>query len=248
MARSEAHVTARHVVEPDVEALVGVLARRLCEVARGSAELRGEFHVALSGGTTPWRLYDELVSGPGGAGFPWEHAHVWVVDDRCVPASDPRNNSATLADRFVTRGPLSPPRFHPMPTTDPRGADRYEQELRQHLERAAHGGRLDAVLLGMGTDGHTASLFPESPALDETRRWVVQNDGPRVVEPRPRITMTYPALNAARNVFVLVTGAGKRPALARVAAENDRAQLPIVGVTPRADAAFAWYLDAEAAG
>jgi len=248
MTSTDSRQAARRIVESDAEALVLALARRLAEIARDSVARRGELHVALSGGSTPWRLYDELVSGDGAAELPWDRTHVWVVDDRCVPATDPRNNSSTMLDRFVTRGPLPAERFHPMPTTDARGAERYEEELRAHLEGPPQDGRLDALLLGMGTDGHTASLFPQSPALNETRRWVVLNDGPRVVEPRPRITMTYPVLNAARNVFVLVTGAGKRVPLARVATESDSAELPIVGVTPRDDAPYDWYLDAEAAG
>ncbi|MHC4993734.1 MAG: 6-phosphogluconolactonase, partial [Planctomycetota bacterium] len=139
--------------------------------------------------------------------------------------------------------------FHPMGVLDKGGDQAYENDLRRLLGAEGVGGRLDYALLGMGGDGHTASLFPQTPGLDESNRWIVFNDGELVADPRPRLTMTYPLINSARYIAVLVTGAGKHERLVDVAkAGRDIHRVPITGVIPTADDIdLVWYLDHAAA-
>ncbi|MCC7408691.1 MAG: 6-phosphogluconolactonase, partial [Phycisphaeraceae bacterium] len=158
---------------------------------------------------------------------------------------------------------------HPIPVDEADPAAAYERELREHIPLSPPSSntrpddqspaglpampRLDFVLLGMGEDGHTASLFPGSPALAETRRAVANNDGPHVTPP-PRVTMTYPLLNAARELAILVTGENKAATLRRVHDclrhyGPDPTTLPVTGLAPhRPDTEVTWFLDPAAAG
>jgi len=155
----------------------------------------------------------------------------------------------------VAHAPVRERNVHAMPVLAADPAGQYEAELRRGLgggDNAAPAGipRLDLVLLGMGGDGHTASLFPRSPAVDEAERLIAVNAGPRVTPP-PRVTMTFPLLTAARAVAVLVTGAGKHAALRQVERQlrfsgPDPRNLPITGVAPRGGE-LSWWLDAPAA-
>jgi 6-phosphogluconolactonase/glucosamine-6-phosphate isomerase/deaminase len=130
------------------------------------------------------------------------------------------------------------------------GAKRYESDLQAALDARPESDdrRLDAVVLGMGADGHTASLFPESPALDEHKHLIVLNDGDRVLPPRPRMTMTYALLNRAYLIALLVTGESKKPALERAASGNlDFHALPVTGIIPAPGSRLLWCLDQDAA-
>lgn len=232
------------MVCPDLEQLVERLAGELCKAARRAVRERGAFQLALSGGSTPAQLYRRL---PGEPDFPWPQSELWLVDERCVEPDDARSNFRMIRELIVERVAIPAARVHPMPALASDGDRRYEGALRSALEASA--GRLDFVLLGMGADAHTASLFPHSPALSERGRWVVFNDGPRVTPPRPRMTMTYPLLNAARSIALLVASRDKHAALSRVAASPpDPDRLPVSGVAPvHADAVLCWYLDRAAA-
>jgi 6-phosphogluconolactonase len=168
-----------------------------------------------------------------------------MVDERCVPDDDPRLNFALVRDRLAPRVGLPDAHLHPMPVMLADGASRYQSEIEAALAQTA--GRLDAVVLGMGADGHTASLFPYSPALGELERSVAMNDGATVVPPRPRMTLTFPALHRAKLLALLVTGESKRPALTALhSGVVDVLSLPIAGVIPRPDAEMVWYLDRAA--
>ena len=133
-----------------------------------------------------------------------------------------------------------------MIATDEHADTRYERELRNALGWREPGhDRLDFILLGLGSDGHTASLFPNSPALREGERLVRINDGPNVMPP-DRVTMTFPLINASRFIAVLVTGEGKREIVSRVATRQDRIEdIPILGIDP-VGGALRWYLDGAA--
>ena len=222
--------------------LVAHLGQRLSQVATA--------HLALSGGSSATLLGAALAREGKLSALEWSRIRVWMVDERCVPASDPRLNFNLLKDVVLGNVPLPATNLHPMPVENPDGAACYEADLRAAFmaRTDANDRRLDAVVLGMGPDGHTASLFPNSPALAEQERLVVLNDGDQVLPPRPRMTMTFPLLNRAHLIALLVTGAAKKPALARawgVDAPLVHA-VPVVGIVPAPDSSLVWYLDQEA--
>ncbi len=206
----------------------------------------GSFHMALSGGSTPMPLYRRLMIGPEYREFPWSHTHLWIVDERRVPFDDERSNFGTIREVLVEHSGIPSAHVHPMDGAHDDADVRYEAELVRELAARGRGkDRLDFVLLGMGADGHTASLFPGSPASTETRRLVRFNDGPKVTPPA-RITMTFPLINSARFIAVLVTGKSKRETLKKVAARAGGVQaLPILGVAPLGGS-LRWYVDGEA--
>ena len=235
---------------PTPEEAARVLAARLS--AHLGQRLAGfsTVHWALSGGSSAKLLGPALAVEGFLSASQWSRMHVWMVDERCVSDDDPRLNFNLVRDALLAGTPLPSANLHPMPVLEAHGAARYEADLRAALaERpSVEDRRLDAVVLGMGADGHTASLFPESPALDEDQRLVVLNDGDRVMPPRPRMTMTYPLLNRACWIALLVTGASKRPALERVlTTPRDFHALPITGIVPAPGSRLLWCLDQAAA-
>jgi 6-phosphogluconolactonase len=238
------------IVCPTAEAAARTLAARLASHLRQRLDRVSVAHLALSGGSSALLLGSALAAESPLPASAWLRIHVWMVDERCVPDDDPRLNFNLVRDTLLARVPLPFANLHPMPVLAEDGAARYESDLRVALAARAEpeDGRLDAVVLGMGPDGHTASLFPESPALDESRRLVVLNDGAHVMPPRPRMTMTYPLLNRARLIALLVTGASKQPALARALSNpHDLHGLPVTGIVPAPGSKLLWCLDREAA-
>lgn len=177
--------------------------------------------VALSGGRTPLRAY-ELLAGRH-AGVAWNRTHVFWGDERCVRPDHPDSNYGQADAKLLGRVPLARSNVHRVrgELPGPAAAAEYERELAAFFaSRRETSPAFDLVLLGMGTDGHTASLFPGGPELDERIRWAVASRAP--APPNDRVTLTLPALAAARRRVVLVTGAEKRGVLARVLA-GDRA-------------------------
>ena len=256
------NLTGHVIIEPDAESLHTRLGQDLLDAAHKAVNARGAFHLALSGGGTPEPFYERLATDLAFREMPWAQTHAWVVDERRVPADHEKANIRMLRSALLDHvsPPMPPHQAHPMPVDGEDPAGRYADELAEafgHRPPSAGGGseppRLDFVLLGMGGDCHTASLFPGSPALGEAVAWVAENDGERVVPP-PRVTMTYPLLNAARRVAVLLTGAGKHAALERVQALHeagaaDTEEVPISGIDPAPrGGSLSWYLDAAAAG
>jgi 6-phosphogluconolactonase len=232
------------------EAAAQTLAARLAGHLKQRLERVSAVHLALSGGSSATLLGTALAKAGVLTALEWSRIHVWMVDERCVPDDDPRLNFNLIRDTLLAGAPLPLANLHPMPVLADDGAARYEADLRTALAaRTEHeGGRLDAVILGMGPDGHTASLFPASPALDEAQRLVVLNDGAHVMLPRPRMTMTYLVLNRARLIALLVTGASKKPALERaLAGPQDFHALPILGIVPAPGSQQLWCLDQAAA-
>lgn len=242
------------VAAPDTETLFEKLGEAFMSAALDAVERRGVFHVALSGGGTPEPFYVRLVTDPKFRAMPWAKTHIWVVDERKVPEDHNKSNMKMLREALTDHVPTSPEQVHPMPVLadDPAGA--YEAAMEAAFGMKVADGefpQLDFVLLGMGGDCHTASLFPESPALRVGDRWICENDGEKVVPP-PRLTMTYPLLNAARQLAVLVVGQGKYAALGRVhdlheAEHVDAANVPISGLEPT-HGTLTWYADHAAVG
>jgi 6-phosphogluconolactonase len=209
-------MTQARILEQDDAAAV---ARRAAEevAARAAAAVaaRGTFTLALAGGSTPRALYALLadVAGPYRAAIPWERVEVWFGDERNVPPDHPDSNYGMAHEALLRH--VAPAAVHRMEGERDAedAATRYEAEL---VRRFGPGPppRLDLVLLGLGPDGHTASLFPGTAELDERRRWVAA-PWVRTLSAR-RITLTFPVLDAAAAVLFVVEGAGKRDALRRM--------------------------------
>jgi 6-phosphogluconolactonase len=181
----------------------------------------GPFAVCLSGGSTPRRLY-QLLAGAGFRDkFPWTRTHWFWGDERFVPPEDSLSNYRMVRDAMLVRAPIPPENIHPVPTTGmtpEAAAGSYERSLQSFYgARRLEGGRslFDVTFLGLGPDGHIASLFPGDGALEERERWVVAVIGAKA---EARISLTYPALESSREVAFLVEGAQKRDVLARLRA------------------------------
>ncbi|HKT17413.1 MAG TPA: 6-phosphogluconolactonase [Stellaceae bacterium] len=196
------------------------LARRAADwlLAAARSEVRS-FAIALSGGSTPRRLYALLAQPPYREAFPWPRSHWFWGDERFVAKSDARSNERMVREALLAHVPVPPENIHAIPTEGidaEAAAAAYEAALRKFYGAA----RLDpvqplfdAVLLGLGSDGHTASLFPGAAALGERERWTAVVAG---LEPETRITLTYPALESSRRTLFLVEGAEKRATLKRL--------------------------------
>lgn len=228
-------------------------ARRFASAAAAAIAARGRFAVALAGGSTPRPLYERLAAPPHRDAIDWARVDVFWGDERCVPPDHPDSNHRLAREALLDRVPVPAGRIHRIEGEDPdpdRAARRYEAELRRVLDAPPPGvPRLDLALLGLGEDGHTASLFPGSPALAVDDRLVVAvraseaGVGPPVVD---RITLTPPALAAARAALFLVVGEAKAEAVrATLERSGESGRWPARTVDP---AAATWLLDAAAAG
>jgi 6-phosphogluconolactonase len=229
----------RHALTAAVEtsADADALAQRVAQWLLGKAlATEGTFALCLSGGATPRLLYERLAAFRDR--FPWARTHLFWGDERFVPHTDKDSNFRMVRESLLAHMP--PAHAHPIPTEglDPEtAARRYEETLRAF--RPSGEPLFDVVLLGLGGDGHTASLFPGTTALDERARWVVPAIG---AMPQARITLTYPALESCRAAAFLVSGAAKRDILARVLA-GDR-DLPAARMAPRGE--LIWFTDRAA--
>lgn len=215
------------MTQPLLEALADAdaLARRAADLMLAAAHATdGPFAVALSGGSTPKRLYALLATLP----FPWARTHWFWGDERFVPPDDPASNYRMTREAMLSHVAVPAGHVHPVPTvglTPEAAAVQYEATLKAF--RGDDRPLFDIVLLGLGTDGHTASLFPGKPMLDERRRWVGATDDPQGA---PRITLTYPALESSRETIFLVAGADKKDRLREVL-DGDR-RLPAARLQP----------------
>lgn len=243
------------ILRPTADEAIDALAAELLLHAQNCVRQFGDFHLALSGGSTPVPLYERLMIDPALRSFPWDRTHLWIVDERRVPFEDPRSNFRMINEILGDHSGVPASHIHPIYAMAEDADTAYELRLRQVLGRREAGNeRLDYVLLGVGGDGHTASLFPRSPALrwgERPPRLVRINSGPAVTPP-DRVTMTLDLINTSRFIGVLVTGSSKREAITRIesvarAGVNDQAilDLPILGVKPVAGA-MRWYLDHDA--
>ena len=235
------------VVAGDQEALSRQAASYLAQAMAAAVAERGRCSLALSGGSTPRRTYQLLAEPPLRDAIPWQHVHLFWGDERCVPPDHPDSNYRLAREALLAHVPVPRSNVHRVPTeagAPVAVAAHYERDLRgAFVLEVEDVPRFDLILLGMGPDGHTASLFPGSAALDETRRLVVPNSVDYL--PHERVTFTLPVLNAARGVLFLVAGADKTQPLAAALA-GDRS-LPAARVRPT-DGELRWYVDRLAAG
>ncbi len=234
------------IVAETADKLIDLLAAELIVQANACVRRFGDFELALSGGSTPQPLYERLMYDPDARRLPWQRTHLWLVDERVVGPDDPRRNFTMINETIVQHSDIPREQVHAIDAQSETADVDYEQELREVLQwRQRPEDRLDFVLLGMGADGHTASLFPFHDVLRERKRLVRRVTCPSA-DPPQRITMTYPLINAARVVAVLVTGAAKATTLERLAKGREaRQELPIKGVRP-VRGELKWFLDAAA--
>jgi len=227
-----------------------LLGRRAAEFFADAAEAAvrraGTFFVALSGGSTPELMYQVLAGPEFRNRVRWAAGEYFWSDERCVPREHPESNYGLAERVLLSKVPISRERIHRMrgELEPERAAADYEQELRRAFAVAAPAvPHFDLLLLGLGDDGHTASLFPGSPALDEAMRLVTANYVKKL--DARRLTLTYPVINAARNVLFLVSGEKKAPALRQVI-RGGGAPVPAERVYPK-DGRLIWFVDEAAA-
>jgi 6-phosphogluconolactonase len=205
-------LTIKYYVEPDPEALARRAAQYLVEMVSEAAAANGRARVAISGGSTPKAAFHMLAdpNQPWLKRMPWEDLELFWVDERTVPPDHPDSNYRMTREALLDHAPLLPQQIHRMegelaPET---AAARYESELRNTFRlEGAESPKFDLLQLGMGPDGHTASLFPHTAAIHEMARLVTANEVPQMNT--WRITLTWPVINHARSVFFLIAGADK---------------------------------------
>jgi len=232
------------------DALSAALSAHVVRLAAKAFEERGRFRVALSGGSLMDIIIPSLSSNPLRDTVNWSSWHVFWADERWVPWSSPESNYGVAAQRFFCRVSIPDEQIHV--ADDSRSpsetAQAYESAIARvfKLESGRGTPRFDLILLGIGEDGHTASLFPNHPVLNETRRWVV----PVLDAPKPppiRITMTLPVINNARNIVFVAAGPGKANILSKVLNPNgNQPELPAQRVNP-SEGELQWFIDRAAA-
>ena len=231
----------------EVSADPTALARHVAEWMTAAAlAARSEFRVSLSGGSTPKTLYTLLASDAFSQKFPWHRVSWYWGDERFVPHDHPDSNYRMTREAMLAKVPVPPEKIHPVPAdgSPDDAASRYERLL-----QAAYGATVldpgrplfDITLLGLGADGHTASLLPGEPVLEERKRWVAAVSHGR---PEVRITMTYPVIESSRQVAFLV--AGKEKASIFLAIRTGGSQVPAARVRPVGE--LIWFADRAAAG
>lgn len=231
---------------PNLEALSRAALAALLRILQEAVAKRGRFAISLAGGHTPAKLYD-LWAEKNCAETPWDRVHLFWGDERYVSPDDALSNYRMVRETLIRKVPIPVANVHPIPTGlshAREAAEAYEAELRNFFGSSPPG--FDVQLLGLGIEGHTASLFPDSPALEETNRWVAAVHAP--VEPRERVTLTPAVLNRGRNTFFLVSGAEKREILAALHNEPDAkpSRYPAGRIRPLGG--VVWFLDQAAAG
>jgi len=226
-------------VYPDYESLSKAAAEFILAQALIAAAMKGRFVLAVSGGNTPKRAYEYLA---GLTEMPWALTHILQSDERYVPPTDPSSNEGMLRAQLLSHVPLPEGNFHAM--YSPGGQERAAELYGEVVERTlGEGGVIDLLMLGIGPEGHTASLFPGSPALEETQRLAVPAQGaPPVTQ---RITLTPPTLTAARATMFLLSGAEKAPILSTVLSPD--CDLPAARIA-HGSGNVRWFVDQAAEG
>lgn len=226
------------ITRPSTQLLVQHVAEWLTEKALAKQDT---FALCLAGGSTPKALYTLLAQSPFAAKFPWERTHIFFGDERYVPHTSPDSNYLMASQALLNHISIPPAQIHAVPisSTPQQSAEDYAQTL-----QTFYGGNaldpekplFDVTLLGLGEDGHTASLFPSTEALNERNAWATAVIG---AKPEPRITLTYPALENSETVAFIVTGASKHAVTQRVLQDNDTS-LPATNLTPNHN--YIWFI------
>ena len=237
---------AKIIVKDNPAQLAQTGANLFTKVALASVKERGRFAVAVSGGSTPRLMHQMLAEEPHRTQAPWDSISFFWVDERCVPITDESSNYGIAKQDLLDRVPIPKRQIHPMPVEVPphKGAVEYEKVLQDFFQSAGEQiPEFDMIFLGIGADGHTASLFPGQNALVEKKQWVaaVKGGNPDV----HRLTMTYPLINRANQIVILVSGKG-RASIMRTLFEEEQTGLQAKGIRPTSGA-LNWLVDRDAA-
>lgn len=240
MTRPEIHIYS------DLDDLSRAAAQELISLAQAAPSSGSPpFAAALSGGSTPKHFYELLATPEFSTRMPWPRVHLFQVDERCVPPDDPRSNYRMMREAMLSAVPAQ---FHRMDAEDPdrnAASARYAADLRRTLDaNSGEWPRLDVIYLGLGEDGHTASLFPETAALAERSLAVCPNYVAKL--DMYRLTLTLPVLNAAKRVIFMVSGAGKAEMLREILQPSAPVRYPAQWVQPESGS-VTWYVDKAAA-
>ncbi len=236
------------IVAADAAALAEAAARQVVEAAREAVGARGRFTIALAGGATPRATYTRLAQPPHSEALPWHRTYVFFGDERWVPVDHPESNYRMASETLLAKVPVPPGQVFPMRPPEAADSDEAAAEYARRLAevfgtRRGELPRFDLILLGMGVDGHIASLFPGSPVLKEVFRPVAAVHAAAAAIPE-RITLTLPVLNNAARVVFLVSGGEKAKVVKAVL--RDQALLPAGMVRPT-HGRLLWLLDRPAA-
>jgi 6-phosphogluconolactonase len=237
---------AEIIVKDNPTHLAQTGAELFTSVAQASVQERGRFTVAVSGGSTPRLMHRLLAEEPYCSKTPWGKTSLFWVDERCVPVTDDGNNYGAARSDLLERVPLPTAQIYPMPVEMPpdEGAVEYQKVIQNSFQLGEGQFPIfDLIFLGIGADGHTASLFPGQSSIEEKKRLVIAVKGgiPNV----SRLTMTYPTLNQARQLVILVSGTGKAAVL-KTLFEDKQARLPAGRINPT-NGTLTWLVDRDAA-
>jgi 6-phosphogluconolactonase len=236
---------------PDLDALSHLTAERLIVFAQDSINSQRHFSLCLSGGNTPRRLY-QLLATEYRTELDWNNIHLFWGDERWVPPTHPESNYAMVYRELISQVPIPASNIHRIPAeiNPPEQAARiYEQELKKYLFNQGINisqGSFDLVLLGLGVDGHTASLFPNNPVLDGQNQWVAAVVAPDYMQLRQRITLTLPILNQANHIFFLVSGEEKKPILHFILSNPEEASGIYPAARIQSKNLVEWFVDKPA--
>lgn len=241
------------VLHPDADVLAQAVAARLLTHLVDAQSRRGRASVVLTGGGVGTATLAAVADSPVQAALDWSRVDVWWGDERFLPSGDAERNETGAQDALLTRVPIPAERIHAMPPIDGPDGDDPAAAARRYADELAAAARpgedgtvptFDVLMLGVGPDGHVASLFPEQPATGELDRDVVAvHDAPK--PPPTRLSLTFRAINAAREVWLVAAGAGKAEAVAAALSGADRTRIPAAGVRGRERTR--WLLDRAAA-
>jgi 6-phosphogluconolactonase len=235
---------------PNLNAASTVMAEEIVDLINSVISKKGRFMLALSGGNTPRTLYGILASEFSNK-IPWEHVHLFWGDERYVPKNHAQSNFAMAYDSFISRVNIPQGNVHRIPVENgspEKSAELYEMLLRKMFDCSTEKNdyqSFDLILLGMGEDGHIASLFPANPVLFEKHRLVCAVSAPPEMKPIHRITITFPIIDRANCVFFLISGAKKERILQLIFRKSEKAKkiYPAAMVNPRGKTL--WFIDSN---
>ena len=235
-------------VFPDLHKASQTLAERLVETAKDVLTTKDTFSMALSGGKTPRYLYSFLARECSSE-ISWERVHLFWSDERCVSQESKDSNFSMAYKALISNVPLPSQNIHRIPveiSPPEKVAETYEREIREFFKPEEEESFLfDTMILGVGEDGHTASLFPGSSALNEKSRWVLAVNAPPSFSPQKRITLTLPLINRSRSIFFLASGAKKREVVGEILKNPETARRLYPAAMSHSLGSVAWYIDRE---